>query len=962
MKECNRVCTFQDCTVQDGILADLLEVLQMPIVSCVQSLNGEPEQVLNPQRPTRRQLSVIQTGRLKEGSSQKSTGIQPGSQQKEDTPNAPISIRRIFATLPKDAAKDLASSEPTRRGRGLAAHKILEKWLDLSDDLERHCYWLEIRGNLNPYTMEYIFLFFLQQNRLESALSSRRETLLPKMFQNMLSSQGFSEKDLYEWASIIKCVDPDEKARMFLSTVSARPTFLLLVVLRGKILQVRTLKLLLKYTRDHVLSEMAGAESSWHGNSDVQEREETDNYLPRNCDESFNTGIERQDLLGRLFDHARRIWPQAMVTVAEMMADYIRSVGTNSQHSVLDLRTHTRLCRLYNFFLYKVACSARQEPFFSTVHNWQAQRKLLEVGNQFRPALIANHNSYRAIVSVLAASRKSARESKAATLRARSWPPWRIEQHGIDAQRSREEDLSRVTLALSSAMESGYHLSTNEVAANILGGQELDGTPTIHTRTINNLNKDTNAYIPESLQPDIWAARIHATRDVEEAWGAFMSFTEAGGKPNQAMFAVMLDKLLFEQIRHSTRRSSYNSAPGDGREQLPPAHDGYSEFYRTKLRPPPLDDLYTEMLSMGIQPPERIVALLITKATTLNDGIQYLMDAGISHEAISCLKGHGETATLDLLKEIPDNIFSAFITLLCRYSPRVGSRERTNKPQKPRREGDNDDAPAVSLNQGQTTRKPTVVSDNEDLTIIELGPSNSASSRFPNPLLLATTLIMKRRPTFRPAWFALFYVLAREGCLIDRWVSMARNDLLAWCVLEAVLGDFHKLGLELDPRGFQIICLGVRKALLASLEPSLLSDDEELAIRARTGLTILKTEFRKLAESSTEIYLPKFLHSIRGVHLHAYIRAISVVNDYEEILYVLRWMVEHCETLNGTAYEAANGYSTLRRTLVSIKSALVDDMASSAEAKKLVESVDSWDGWPSDKEVEEYLQRGQASR
>jgi len=86
------------------------------------------------------------------------------------------------------------------------------------------------------------------------------------------------------------------------------------------------------------------------------------------------------------------------------------------------------------------------------------------------------------------------------------------------------------------------------------------------------------------------------------------------------------------------------------------------------------------------------------------------------------------------------------------------------------------------------------------------------------------------------------------------------------------------------------------------------------------------------------------------------VRALGVAGEYDEIIAVLEWMVRNHEELDFAAQQSRNGPKFLRITIVAIK-VFCSGTDKGEEARKLVDSIEPWDGWPGDYEAQRYLER-----
>ncbi|KUJ14650.1 uncharacterized protein LY89DRAFT_619700, partial [Mollisia scopiformis] len=800
-------------------------------------------------------------------------------------------------------------------------NEALAKYLDIREDSARSVYWKEIRFRLGWDELPTILLHYLHTSQLRKVANKRAFA--------SLRARGLSFDDVKDWARIVLEDNADERVHLFFSTLSYYPSFLFLEICRRDILRVHTLKTILVHAWDQILYENELSSKSLTS---------PDSLTPlRNFeDNSFSV------LLHRLLHQCRQIWPPGMVTVAHMVGLYIDSLSIDRIHGsrTPNPDRYRQMCRLQNRLLQALALPARAEPYQAMVYNWSAQKIILGLASTFSPPLMLDQPAYQAVINVLTASKKSSLESRSAKLRARTWPPWRIEQDGMDAQRKLEEDFSRTIVALMRKRESGYSDASYDHIMSILGGQEPDGTPTIQTRAIVKNRSHLGQNTPERLQSRTWAARVEATRDVQEAWAAFTEYTKQRGRPGARMYYAMFRKLSYENRRLGAQPHEHAGAPGDGREVLPVLDDNITDFYRSRLQPPTQQELYRDMLAHGVLPSSQLLSFLVRRASSIEQGLMYLYDSGLSKLGLEYLHG-GDFYTLpssevrakvreDLVKVVPSRTITDFIILLCRFAPRA--------VQVPR--------------DGGTDGQPSNNTGSEMVWVVrEVWSGNSRHAIFSQPLQHAAYLLKASGMLQRYAWYALWQALSQRNIvLFPQLCSDPKNFELAWRLTAAALQEFQHLGLELDPHGFRYICDTFTK--YAKAYSKMTGRHLEKVLEAAD---IVKTEFKKLiiCNEPSHHMLPHFAHSIHGVHLHAFVRSMASVENYGEIILMLEWMVQNHAELATVAEQTANGARHLRRTLIASK-VFCEGTSHEARARALIEEVKIWDGWPTDDEVAKY--------
>ena len=100
-----------------------------------------------------------------------------------------------------------------------------------------------------------------------------------------------------------------------------------------------------------------------------------------------------------------------------------------------------------------------------------------------------------------------------------------------------QQDMSRVLSAIAHKKASGYRdLQAEDSIFTILGGQELDGTPTIHTRGIVTVRPRRPKSAPISvMDPKVWAARIGSYQEMCKKPGVLLSnIKDRLGQPSLA--------------------------------------------------------------------------------------------------------------------------------------------------------------------------------------------------------------------------------------------------------------------------------------------------------------------------------------------------------------------------------------------------------------------------------------------
>ena len=872
----------------------------------------------------------------------------------------------------------------------------------------------------------------------------------------LLESKGYGVEDLMTWAWIITA-DNSELAAIRLvalnnstrsSDVPRRnvPTFVFLFILRRRLSSVRALKLLLVHGWDR-LKGRPGRNLTRTSVAKLDNTLRPDSWSMRRW--KYSDAAEDQTLkmdettaiimVVRLLRHARLLWPQAIVSIAAMISTHVDGSGSSRKSSppaVLSDRIAARLTFVYNRALSLLCLPSSRYPLQSVAYYQRAQFNLIKRMAQFEPALIINREGYRAIVRVQLAHRKTLKERAWARMQAKSWPPWKEEKLGIDVEKGIEDGISRASEVLARSKEAGYSNRSWEKVASVYSGWDTDHSPTIQTRIIlrrpsvfrflrSSGSKNGDHESSDDGRMELWASRIRAIRTLQEAWACFLACTDENSRPSQTVYYAMFEKLVFHsklrrQIQPSEKQEDHDSRfkdiqevlPGDSKEiNMAPVSPQEATYVRSQ--PPSIDELFDSMIKGGIPPDGRCLAFLVSHAGSLEGGLRYLRSSRLSPRMIKALTTqdvNGTGHSIADLRSLPDYIFAAFIQLLCRFPTSA----------------------TFSVDQhSRNIAKNSMTAGNSQAAV---------SRRFHStvtPLLHAVRLMNLRNPQYRPPWNFLLSALARSGLTVDSShhnTSTTSQEVIAWRVMVEIERQMSSVGLALDSQGFQIICIGLEKAVKASQRTSIRASNPSASSVSRldaqapserpahkfkpipsnnaievleNGTMFVKVAFARLVGltdvpnpphlalkyprtdslnegeplESTHM-LPRLLDVPGPSALHAYVRVLGFVQDYDALLAVLRWMADYAPELQAVIDESRNGESLFRRTLIATRVFLERSWILLSEQDgdqkpydppegapehvvqqvyQVIGSMDGWGGWPTDDEVEAYCHRGRFS-
>ncbi|KAJ5793605.1 hypothetical protein N7457_000204 [Penicillium paradoxum] len=799
--------------------------------------------------------------------------------------------------------------------------------------------------------------------------NKRLDIALQKVFRQTsyeyLSSRGYDATDVTAWAWIMKSHNPHEAMiRLFLletekakygASRSSIPSFIPLHLLRHQNLDAHTFRLILIHSLHLMSGHPLPIADTAAGLVECDIGLSLEDFRPQ-----IDSGT-CMILVIRLIRHARRVWPQALLTIARAFARFLSAPKANGiERSILARRHDDRVkTEKFNHCLWLLSLPANIAPYRSTTIQQQAQFELLRAMATHKPVLPVTRKGYRAVVAVQLAHKKTFEERQSAELKAPSWPPWKEERLGMDFQRGNEGMYSRAMQVLSQMKDAGYSHRLWEDISSILAGWDTDRSPTVQTRAMMRRPQALpDKHGSKFHHYEIWVARIRSTRTV------------------QADFDQMSQAL-----------------PGDGREVYPEPASARDIIY-VPTEPPTLDEFFDQMCSQGLRPSGRFLGLLLQSATSLRSGLHYLQCSGLADAQIAALsiiraksrKYHN--MDLEAFHQLPDFVFASFIKFLCVHSDitslEVGNRNILTA----------DRFPALIAPDCSTGPK---------LDLLRYSEENPENQQHPRALWHAIQLTKLRRVPYNPAWIHILSGLTRERLNSTHGPrSRSLQRILAWHQALRALSWMRQREVDLGEEGFRILCSAFGKAVDSALRHPGTAEqsfaliqkarirrlktksegDDDLEALLQHGLHVLKNQFDHLvlpasktsehAERSVftakddpdaQLSVPSMLQTPSPATLHAFVRALGSVGDDEGLLHLLQWMSQSADLLKQTADEHSNGEKMMRRTLVAIRVFLerrqqrIDTRVPSdliAEAYDLV-SRTGWD-WPSDAEVTEYCQ------
>ncbi|MCJ1360116.1 MAG: hypothetical protein MMC33_010119 [Icmadophila ericetorum] len=875
----------------------------------------------------------------------------------------------------------------------------------------------------------------VQDLTVEEALDQDVQHIFDGHTITFLQSKGYDVADVVTWAWILASHSSERAAlRLLVAAESGStkngggrepiPTFLFLYFLRRSNFTAQACKYLVAYSVSRVFLRKDSAIATmlpqsliqspvWQVGSGDLSRQALYRVPPPN--ENKMTNSIAVMILARLLRHCRKVWPAAMVSIATMFSTYAHRRYTKNADGEISRETASRLSFLYNRILSLLSLPSAQHPMRALPYNQRAQFVIISGMTKFSPALVINREGYRAVTSVQLAHRKTNQEQEWARLKAKSWPPWKEDKLGLDADKGKELGITRAMESIARLNEAGYTHQTRERAATVYAGWDTDASPTIQTRVffrplfIQDINNKARSAPSWSKNPDeqLWSARISATRTLDEAWSCFLGYKAEQLPQYPAVYHAMMQRLILNDRRVRLEKSNKSDTneqgfllqeksilPGDGKEVSAPPLNPQESVYLPELPPRPAE-FFETMIKKKITLSARMLAFLLTHSDRFRTGMKYIESSDLPPATIRMLVDgdySDELAVRRTLQPVKDHLFAAYVDFLVR----VGWRNLAA------------DFPSHA--------PPTFEPSLRMKPILQIERNSLLSGAVHSVLIL--------KPRYRPAWYPLLKAFRTQskaylkicqheldGAKWDRHLHCLR----LWTDVSQILHQMEAIDLPLDFDGFQTICFGleylIRVGELITIEddgegkekknkpplsksiphPKIQAEDilSAAILRVKTLFaSLVRTKYSSttlLHDSTPDILslmpttlessdpiklLPDFLETPAPSHLHLYIRILGLRRDYAAIQDLVLWMAHYATELKDVYQELNNGEAMMRKTLIAARVFLERRWAGNFKDKSpgevgapeevlqivytTIEGVEDWDGWPWDEEVEAY--------
>ena len=823
--------------------------------------------------------------------------------------------------------------------------------------------------------------------------TSQLDSALLKVFNRRnelcLKKNGWDVTDLMDWAWILTGKNAERAAarlayigRLGMHAAGEHKMvaqFVYIFLLRRNTINAPALKTLLTYSWDYMgwLSQRkAGIDGEKKSDENGTRGESA--QLPGMEEYIFML------IIIRLLRSARKVMPSACESIVALLCRYLDSSQNPRKPPKDEEALQNRsaaLTFMYNSALTLVAHPASIHPFRSATGQQRAQFMILRRMTQYDPPLIVDRRGYRAVTRMQLMHKKTSREREWALLKAQSWPPWKENRLGIDADIGPEDGISQAKGVLNQAREAGYATDDWDDTAAILAGWDTDESPTIQTRAILN---DTAMKADHRATSMMWWARIKATRTLPEAWAAFLSYEDSGTKQHAIVYHAMFEKLFYNAKRASAQSDKGETGtwdardgevlPGDGPEVYPaPTSPHHATYVRNP--PPSIDEFFEKMIDQGIKPKAQgsLLIMLLQNAPSLAAGVRFVQASNLPATHTTALLIRPDNALKELkpgnlLKQIPARLFAAFIELLTRFA--------WGRP-----------VSVYEAGSGKVNVSRSKSLDDEEDSQRPLDSWKPASQ--------AIWLVLDRQPRERAPWYSVLAALASSR-VITPLVSYSENSsysaIANWRTSSWLLKCMDDLDISLDLAAMKILCTGLEKAIFEAeyvVHQKMGRENVRHIPRADLesvldeGLLLVKNLFKDIVRSegmqqdipqsvldnqdqfdpSLDTYseppgatasnnddighsdegledgngqfmpppdnylppaclIPKLLEVPDSAQLHSIIRILGLRRDYQGLLDLIEWMALYSDEIRAVTEEQQNGARMMRRCMIAIRTFL----------------------------------------
>jgi hypothetical protein len=784
-------------------------------------------------------------------------------------------------------------------------------------------------ADTQPVSLYSILARYLQHYTNPSSPEYRFEYTAQEVA--LLRRKGFVKASVEKWAASLLHSKSLAAVRIFEDGNEAPPFFLLLLLLRRRHMGAFAFGVLLRHVEHRIKTKPL----AWSA---------------------------LKILSVRLIRHARKVWPESIPWIASTFAAQATELlGVGEDSKSLSHRAISDITRFSNIFLLLLSLPANIYPVLAARYQEKAQFQILQFMAGCTPAIIVTRLGFRSVARNQLAHVKTAQEREWAELKGPAWPPWKESRTAMDEDKSHEFGTSRASKILLRMYEAGYRGRMWEDMAELYAGWDTDYSPTIQTRT--SLPHFTSQFRDEKHVSNlIWAGRVRTTRTRREAWACFLAYEESGFPASQEVYLAMFEKLYYPESKRLNKQNpqadldesmkvdeehghtNINLLPGDMKEVLPDPTSPLHYIYLSKPIPT-IGELCHRMYERSIRPSNRLLAFLLETASSFDAAMDILEAAREDFNGAVGRLLSGQHELHSSVDAVPGFFFAAFVRCLCRfghfYYPPM--------------------------------ERPGFLSPGRH--------SHQLKHNKQYRLEYAEALLLHYRPLHRPAWTAYMEKVLRSNFFMyqsQEHMPQGRG-ITRYEITWKLIKSMELIDLDVDDQVFGFVCTAATYAAQA-VNNGTASAEETRHLRL-TASPRLRKLFHTLVGANIDARNVKISSSseeLNGIpphipgpaELHAYVRALGMLRDYEGLYSFSSWLTMHHAQVTARAEAQHSGSKLLFRMLVALRAAVTGCLESTNKShnkasdelvqliRHQVESIGGFGGWPTHDDVEMYVKGG----
>jgi hypothetical protein len=241
----------------------------------------------------------------------------------------------------------------------------------------------------------------------------------------------------------------------------------------------------------------------------------------------------------------------------------------------------------------------------------------------------------------------------------------------------------------------------------------------------------------------------------------------------------------------------------------------------------------------------------------------------------------------------------------------------------------------------------------------------------------AYALLSHHPPLYRPAWNAYMdkVVKSRLDAVENGGLFTTRDgDVTKYTIVWKVVESMQQLDLDVDDKVFSTVCTVTMYAAQAAARDTTASEDSRYVLNV--GSPRLRSLFHNLVganiASASSAYQSSNMippHIPNPATLHAYVRALGTLRDYEGLYSLSIWLTKNHAEVTARSEAQHSGSKLLFKTLVALRAAVTGylengkDEEISPEQRDIVQlivaqiqTVEPWGGWPTQEHVDMYVE------